>query len=152
MQPLFKCARDATSIIAKVMGVLTFAIVFFVGVVTFHSLFDTKPPIIYKHEAVEVTKERTHIMLLFRARIDVDRQFNAHIHRYILYNKTGRTIILPESSLIYRPGKDQIVEKLFYVPADLSEGEWCLHTLLTWRPSLSIVSHSHEFLPACFRV
>ncbi len=128
---------------------MIFAVI--LGYIAIKTFIPAKPPLIPSQSEYSVAKSDDAYVVYFRCQSDALEDFEAHIHRTIKHTKTGEELSLPANEVKFNRGR-QNVTRLFYIPAQVAEGEWCSHAVMEWRPFLSLVDHKMVAKPACFTV
>lgn len=135
--------------VAKLAGLATFALVLFVGVVTWQTVFSADLPMVTANESATAKRLPQFVAVTYSREIQVERPFVAHVSRYIVQNSTGEQIVVPGAIETYKAGKTRIV-RTFLLPPEIAPGEWCLQAVVAWVPFMSMATRYYEPPPACF--
>lgn len=144
LNPRLVFKHISSQILALVLSMFVYVI--------YQSVWPHSSPMTVDVSNMQVVSDSYGTKLQWNCNTKIHRQFNGSIHRQLEKRDGSETVSLPSSSFRLSPADKQTPIKALAIPSNLTPGEWCLTTKLTWYETLSLRESNMKGMETCFSV
>ena len=138
-----------TRCIPPIFGSILFVLLYFTSMIMIDTVRQTNPVESLTGDYAEIISYSDYTIFAYHRNIRVNYDFYGTVDRFIVYDPSGKMILLDSSGQLYKETDAREIYREFRLPPRLEKGKWCLHAFLKYRPGWSIKDHIYEFPKVC---
>ena len=143
--------RKENWLITTIQWLSSLLIVLF-GYILFNTFGPVKPPITpINGEYTAIKLDDGTIVVSFKCDSIVHNDFEMHVHREVVHESSGLTVILPTTESAFVKGTRSVFRQ-FYIPVPVPVGKWCVTSKSEWKPMWSLRDRATNPVTKCFTV